>query len=194
MGLLLTIRILLLTIGFLLIKLIAFSDFNIPCSTSWTHKNVFRCKKAHIWLDTKIKFEQGRLRLLWRESCFWLSLKSVKNTLIKGAISFAIKRMSKGNFWINKALPYKTIQLNHWVLQVFIVWVRAACSRLSDSGEDAKEKGTRKVGVLLSCLRFLNSVHPTISEPWTGLSPRSRHIAICNKSLRFFEVLRQSNF
>ena len=56
-----------------------------------------------------------------------------------------------------------------------------ACSRLSNSGEDAKEKGTRKVGgagksprssqfppVLFSCLRFLNSVDPTISEPGTG--------------------------
>ena len=66
-----------------------------------------------------------------------------------------------------------------------------ACSRLSDSGEDAKEKGSRKVGgtgkrkkegresaapalprilpcVLFSCLRFLNSADPTISEPGTG--------------------------
>ena len=48
-----------------------------------------------------------------------------------------------------------------------------ACSRLSDSGEDAKVKGTRKVGgqfppVLLSSSRFLNSADPTISEPGTG--------------------------
>ena len=54
-------------------------------------------------------------------------------------------------------------------------------------GEDAKEKGTRKVGgvvkrkkkgaaapsllfppVLFLCLRFLNSADPTISEPGTG--------------------------
>ena len=51
-----------------------------------------------------------------------------------------------------------------------------ACSRLSDSGEDAKEKGMRKVGgagkrkkekgrefpaFLFPCLRFLNSPDPT---------------------------------
>jgi len=44
-------------------------------------------------------------------------------------------------------------------------------------GEDAKEKGRPKVGgagspqfppVLFSCLRFLNSADPTISEPGTG--------------------------
>ena len=43
-----------------------------------------------------------------------------------------------------------------------------ACSRLSDSGEYAKEKGTRIPPVLFSCLRFLNSADPTISEPGTG--------------------------
>ena len=45
-----------------------------------------------------------------------------------------------------------------------------ACSRLSDSGEDAKVKGTRKVGgeKLFSSSRFLNSTGPTISEPGTG--------------------------
>ena len=43
---------------------------------------------------------------------------------------------------------------------------RLACFRLSDSGADAKEKGSRKV--LFSCLRFLNSADPTISEPGTG--------------------------
>ena len=64
------------------------------------------------------------------------------------------------------------------------------CSRLSDSGEGAKVTGRRKVGgagkrggkkersrrsfcpqfppVLFSCLRFLNSANPTISEPGTG--------------------------
>ena len=65
-----------------------------------------------------------------------------------------------------------------------------ACSRLSDSGEDAKVKGTRKVGgakkrkrkggsrpfspqfppVLLSSSRFLNPAGPTISEPGMGYS------------------------
>jgi len=54
-----------------------------------------------------------------------------------------------------------------------------ACSVTSDSGENAKEKGTGKFGgagkrspqfppVLFSCLRFLNSADPTISEPGTG--------------------------
>ena len=45
-------------------------------------------------------------------------------------------------------------------------WIKSAlaCSRLSDSGEDATEKGTRKV----SCLRFLNSADPTISESVPG--------------------------
>ena len=55
-----------------------------------------------------------------------------------------------------------------------------ACSRLSDSGEDAKVKGTRKVGgrkrgkgrefapVLFSSSRLLNSAGPTISEAETG--------------------------
>ena len=50
--------------------------------------------------------------------------------------------------------------------QLASAWIKSAlaCSRLSDSGENAKEKGTRKV----SCLRFLNSADPTISEPGTG--------------------------
>ena len=43
-----------------------------------------------------------------------------------------------------------------------------ACYRLSDSGEDAKEKGTRKdrrTGTVLPlCLRFLNSADPTKSR------------------------------
>ena len=65
-----------------------------------------------------------------------------------------------------------------------------ACSRLSDSGEDAKEwedakeEGTQKDGgtgkkkkekkpfspvfSLFSCSRFLNSADPTISESGTG--------------------------
>jgi len=55
----------------------------------------------------------------------------------------------------------------------FIAKDDLACSRLSDSGEDAKEKGTRfpqfpPVFFFLSCLRFLNSADPTISEPATG--------------------------
>ena len=60
---------------------------------------------------------------------------------------------------------------------LFLIFL--ACSRLSDSGEDAKVKGTRKVGgagksspqfppVLFSCLRFLNLADPTISESGTG--------------------------
>jgi len=45
-----------------------------------------------------------------------------------------------------------------------------AFSRLSDSGEDVKVKGTRKVGGAgkrkkEGCSRFLNSADPTISEP-----------------------------
>ena len=65
-----------------------------------------------------------------------------------------------------------------------------ACPRLSDSGEEAKVKGTRKVGggkkkkwgerelhspcspqfppVLFSCSRVFNSAGATISEPGTG--------------------------
>ena len=31
-------------------------------------------------------------------------------------------------------------------MEIFLVRTSLACSRLSDSGEDAKEKGTRKVG------------------------------------------------
>ena len=31
-------------------------------------------------------------------------------------------------------------------MEIFLVRTSVACSRLSDSGEDAKEKGTRKVG------------------------------------------------
>ena len=62
-----------------------------------------------------------------------------------------------------------------------------ACSRLSDSGEDAKEEGTQKDGgtekkkkekkpfspvfSLFSCSRFLNSADPTISEPGQAVRP-----------------------
>ena len=62
-----------------------------------------------------------------------------------------------------------------------------ACSWLSDSGEEAKKKAREKLAgrgkgkrkresprspqfapILFSCLRFLNSADPTISEPGTG--------------------------
>ena len=52
-----------------------------------------------------------------------------------------------------------------------------ACFRLSDSGKDAKVKGTRKVGgagspqippALFSWSRLLNSADLTISEPEIG--------------------------
>ena len=59
-----------------------------------------------------------------------------------------------------------------------------ACSRVSDSWEEAKVKGTRIVGgtskrkepsvFCLSCSRFLSSAVPTLSEPgigWTPLGP-----------------------
>ena len=53
---------------------------------------------------------------------------------------------------------------------------RLACSRLSDSGEDAKEKrhakswrgGKKFPPVLFSCLRFLNASDPTVSGPGKG--------------------------
>ena len=48
-----------------------------------------------------------------------------------------------------------------------------ACSRLSDSGEDAKEKGAREK--LFSCLCFLNSADPTISDPGTGYQNSALH-------------------
>lgn len=83
--------------GFLLIKLIAFSDFNIPHSTSWTHKNVLRCKK-HILFGWTQRSNLSKEDEDCCEENPVFDLKSVKNTLIKGAISFAIKRMSKSNF------------------------------------------------------------------------------------------------
>ena len=64
-----------------------------------------------------------------------------------------------------------------------------ACSRLSDSGEDAKEwedakeEGTQKDGgtgkkalssrffFLFSCSRFLGAADPTISEPGQAVRP-----------------------
>ena len=49
---------------------------------------------------------------------------------------------------INKTI---TLQVHGTFLYIFIrhhyvIWRTLACSRLSDSGEDAKGKGTRKVG------------------------------------------------
>ena len=67
-------------------------------------------------------------------------------------------------------LTFSHANINHSEVednfQLASAWIKSvlACSRLSDSGENAKEKGTRKV----SCLRFLNSADPTISEPGTG--------------------------
>jgi len=74
------------------------------------------------------------------------------------------------------------------IIDSFIITVTPplACSRLSDSGEEDKEKGTRKVGVagerkretekgrelphdLFSCLRFLNSADPTTLGAWNRL-------------------------
>ena len=76
---------------------------------------------------------------------------------------------------------------------IFFILIRKsrsviACSRLSDSGEDAKDRGRGESGrhakrwrdrkkekkpfppvfSFFSCLRFLNSADPTISEPGTG--------------------------
>ena len=50
---------------------------------------------------------------------------------------------------------------------------KKARSRFSDSGEDAKEKGTHPSSpqfpsFLFSCLHLLNSADSTISEPGTG--------------------------
>ena len=64
-----------------------------------------------------------------------------------------------------------------------LIRANVACSRLSDSGgtrerkrhvkswrggKKEKEKGKQFRPVLFSCLRFLNSVDPTILEPGTG--------------------------
>ena len=45
-----------------------------------------------------------------------------------------------------------------------------ACFKLSDSGEDAKVKGTRPPLPNFSCSRFVYTADPTISEPRTGYS------------------------
>ena len=66
-------------------------------------------------------------------------------------------------------LHFQTVQTDV-LFSIFL-----ACSRLSDSGEDAKVKRHAKSWragksspVLFSCLRFLNSADSTISEPGTG--------------------------
>ena len=47
-----------------------------------------------------------------------------------------------------------------------------ACSRLSDSGEDAKEWGRRERGRYAKrCSRFLSAADPTISEPGQAVRP-----------------------
>ena len=59
---------------------------------------------------------------------------------------------------------FKVIYLSHAMWQCVTpqaLLSSTACSRLSDSGEDAKDKA-------FSCLRFLNSADPTISEPGAG--------------------------
>ena len=71
-----------------------------------------------------------------------------------------------------KVGPLRFVFLFFFQLNKLFIWTCffLACSRLSDSGEDAKVKGTRKVsgGKLFSSSRFLNSTGPTISEPGTG--------------------------
>ena len=71
-----------------------------------------------------------------------------------------------------KVGPLRFVFLFFSQLNKLFIWTCffLACSRLSDSGEDAKVKGTRKVsgGKLFSSSRFLNSTGPTISEPGTG--------------------------
>ena len=54
----------------------------------------------------------------------------------------------------------------HLLVFVRVFVSSVACSRLSDSGENAKEKKQAKS--LFSCLCFFNSADPTISEPGTG--------------------------
>ena len=71
-----------------------------------------------------------------------------------------------------KVGPLRFVFVFFFQLNKLFIWTCffLACSRLSDSGEDAKVKGTRKVsgGKLFSSSRFLNSTGPTISEPGTG--------------------------
>ena len=82
--------------------------------------------------------------------------------------------------WVSHVMLIRVSASVSYILRLrkgYLPGTMVACSRLSDSGEDAKEKGTRKVGgagspqfppVLFSCLRFRNSADPTISEPGTG--------------------------
>ena len=73
----------------------------------------------------------------------------------------------------------RTVMFHGTTSNYYLVISILACSRLSDSGEDAKEKGTGKDSVagpssphfppvLFLCLCFLDSADPTISEPGTG--------------------------
>ena len=68
------------------------------------------------------------------------------------------------------------------------VQTKLACFRLSDGGEDAKVKGTRKVGGAGWFPPFFfmfalsdNSADPTISEPGTGKTKLSTYVPyMCN--------------
>ena len=72
-----------------------------------------------------------------------------------------------------------------------------ACSRLSDSGEDAKVKRTRKVGGakkrkrkgvssrFIFVFALVNSAGPTISEPETGYPDIHNNI----RCLHFFNIV-----
>ena len=84
--------------------------------------------------------------------------------------------------------PNARDQIVFCALNSFVVEVQTklACFRLSDGGEDAKVKGTRKVGgagrvgfhpfFFFSCSRFLNSADPTISEPGTGKTKLATYV------------------
>ena len=90
--------------------------------------------------------------------------------------------------------PNARDQIVFCALNSFLVEVQTklACFRLSDGGEDAKVKGTRKVGgagrgglvftrFFFSCSRFLNSADPTISEPGTGKTKLATYVSyMCN--------------
>ena len=75
-----------------------------------------------------------------------------------------------------------------------------ACSWLSDSGEEAKKKAREKLAgqfapILFSCLRFLNSADPTISEPGTGYpDPGSDASTVWNFCVRLSTATTQTLF
>ena len=55
-----------------------------------------------------------------------------------------------------------------------------ACSKLSDSGEDAKVKGTQPPLPNFSCSRFVYTADLTISEPRTGYSTFCKRCMCCS--------------